>query len=337
MADIFLSYATEDRKIAARLVDTFARTGWSVFWDRATPVGKSWDRVLEEQLAAAGAITALWSPNSVTSDWVLIEATEGMERKKLFPALIAKEEETHVPIRFKLTEYADLSDWDGNSDHDGWSRLVAALSEHLKSGKSRGVERAVEPEHKYRRRRERHDVFLGYARPDHSIAKAVADALEDAGVAVWYDRAIVVGESFQETIMSALQSARAVIILWTDSGVQSEWVKAEAQFAMSLGILIGVKADGVSLPPQFANTPVLDLTTSDGESLGPQLNRLLDSLAPFGIRARTSSTRSKERNAALGRSERPGRFTWIRIVLTALIAGAAGAVILFFIQRGFGK
>jgi hypothetical protein len=68
MADIFLSYATEDRKIAARLVETLEGVGWSVFWDRVTPVGKSWDRVLEEQLANAGAITPLWSPNSVTSE-----------------------------------------------------------------------------------------------------------------------------------------------------------------------------------------------------------------------------------------------------------------------------
>src|SRR3954462_14687499 len=158
MNDIFLSYAGEDRDTARKLVNVFTAAGWSVFWDRETPVGTSWDRVVEEQLTTARVITPLWSPHSVTSKWVMIEATEGMERDKLFPALI---DPTPIPLRFKLTQFADLSDWDGTATHDGCARLVNAIATYLGRGLPPPVQNS-QFDTRIDRRSEMHDVFLGY-------------------------------------------------------------------------------------------------------------------------------------------------------------------------------
>ena len=44
------------------------------------------------------------------------------------------------------------------------------------------------------------DVFLSYAREDRERARVLAHALESDGWSVWWDRKMVAGETFDETI-----------------------------------------------------------------------------------------------------------------------------------------
>jgi hypothetical protein len=46
MADVFLSYANEDRERIRALVHWLEASGVSVFWDRRVPVGETWRLVL---------------------------------------------------------------------------------------------------------------------------------------------------------------------------------------------------------------------------------------------------------------------------------------------------
>ena len=56
MSDIFISYARADKEKAELLANAFSRKGWSVWWDREIPPGKSFDETIENALSSA----AVW-------------------------------------------------------------------------------------------------------------------------------------------------------------------------------------------------------------------------------------------------------------------------------------
>jgi WD40 repeat protein len=126
MADIFLSYASEDISRAKALVEILDRQGWSVFWNLKIRVGKQFDQILLEELREAKCVVVLWSRQSVQSDWVKGEAKIGKDRGILIPALIDK---VDVPLFFQLTQTAKLYDWKGHSEHSELGRLLVSIGE----------------------------------------------------------------------------------------------------------------------------------------------------------------------------------------------------------------
>lgn len=109
MADVFLSYAREDRELAERMADAIAQRGWSVWWDRKIHVGRSFGRVIETELSVARCVVVLWSSASIDSDWVLNEADEGARRKILVPIRIG---DVRPPLEFRRLHTATLSSAD---------------------------------------------------------------------------------------------------------------------------------------------------------------------------------------------------------------------------------
>ncbi len=91
MSDIFLSFASANHEWVRPLVRALERHGWSVWWDRTIPPGKTFDQVIEAALGAARCVMVVWSSASVVSHWVRAEVDEGRQRAILIPVLIDAE------------------------------------------------------------------------------------------------------------------------------------------------------------------------------------------------------------------------------------------------------
>lgn len=124
MADIFLSYANEDREKARAVAGLLESAGCTVWWDRRIPAGRTWRSMIEEALRDMRCMVVLWSTHSVGSDWVKEEAEEARALGRLIPVLI---EPVKPPVGFRSIQAADLTEWDGSKDSLGARQLIADL------------------------------------------------------------------------------------------------------------------------------------------------------------------------------------------------------------------
>lgn len=89
-ADVFISYARENRSQADALARELSRRGWTVWWDRWIGLGRLFPKVISRELSAAHCVVVLWSRRSVQSGWVLFEAMVGHNRNILIPIRLEK-------------------------------------------------------------------------------------------------------------------------------------------------------------------------------------------------------------------------------------------------------
>lgn len=114
-------------------------------------------------------------------------------------------------------------------------------------------------------------VFLSYARGDQKRALTVIAALKAAGIEVWWDGLLEGGDTFLPTTEAALESADAVVVLWSKTSVDSHWVRDEATRGRERGCLVPLSLDGSHAPLGFRQFQLISVSKWRGKTDAPEI------------------------------------------------------------------
>ncbi len=128
MAQIFISYARENRDTAERVAIALAGLGVDVWWDRDIPGGSEFAEVIEQRLTEARVVIVLWSDPSTRSSFVRDESMRALEAGKLLPVRI---EMVVPPLGFGQIHALDLFEWEGAADDPAFIDIANEVRKRL--------------------------------------------------------------------------------------------------------------------------------------------------------------------------------------------------------------
>ena len=109
-----------------------------------------------------------------------------------------------------------------------------------------------------------YDVFLSYLRRDFERARRIFDFLGRQGWKVFMDEDMPNATRWEEYIFQHLESATCILVLWSQSACDSEWVRREASSALTRGKLLHVRCDACMPPDKFSEYQAADLSLWNG-------------------------------------------------------------------------
>lgn len=118
------------------------------------------------------------------------------------------------------------------------------------------------------------DVFISYRRDERTRVREIARKLESMSLRVWFDAELRSGTAFDAEIDRQVRTAKCVLVCWSPSAVQSDWVRGEATIGRQRGVLAAVLLEPCDLPSPFNLTHTNDLTGGVGEE-NPEWLQLL--------------------------------------------------------------
>ncbi|MEN8118125.1 MAG: toll/interleukin-1 receptor domain-containing protein [Bacteroidota bacterium] len=142
------------------------------------------------------------------------------------------------------------------------------------------------------------DIFISYSSADRDKAKIFANALEQHGWSVWWDRKIPPGKKYDEVIEEELDKAKCVVVLWSEESVKSDWVKEEITEAAQNDILVPVLIHSVRIPLGFRRIQAAMLFDWNGEPKNSEFLQFVNSIQKI-----TGTGKSKSLNPVLKETE----------------------------------
>jgi formylglycine-generating enzyme required for sulfatase activity len=137
LTDIFLSYDGRDLERAKRLATALSSQGWTVFYDRTIPPGKTWRQFIGNEIDSCRSMVVAWSSYSIDSHWVLEEADSSLKRNILLPIFL---DPVQSPWGFRSIQAADFTHWQGDTAAPEFLALCASIIELIGPGKLKSDE-----------------------------------------------------------------------------------------------------------------------------------------------------------------------------------------------------
>jgi hypothetical protein len=114
MADIFISYAHQDRERVAKITHALADRDVSISSDQNIRAGDEWMPAIEKALAEAKVLVLCISPSFLASDWAQFEIGVALSRSRdsgvrVIPLVLRESEAPQALNRFQYIDARDLS------------------------------------------------------------------------------------------------------------------------------------------------------------------------------------------------------------------------------------
>lgn len=146
----------------------------------------------------------------------------------------------------------------------------------------------------------KHDIFICFSSKDEAIAHKVVQFLEARNLKCWIAlRDVLAGQNYQESIVQALENARGIVFLFSESSSQSAEIRKE----LSLGGRFKMPVFPLRLSP-ITPTGALsyELATRQWVDLFPNATRALGKLAETIEEALNGSAKAADARAKLNQT-----------------------------------
>jgi TolB-like protein/Flp pilus assembly protein TadD len=175
-------------------------------------------------------------------------------------------------------------------------------------------------------------AFLSYSHADQDRVRLLADALEQAGISVWWDTLIEGGAVFAKSVEVALARCDAVIVAWSKVSVSSDWVLDEAAQGRDMRKLVPVSLDGTMPPLGFRQYLSVDLLGWRGDANASQIATIVRGVEAVAGRLNDAAAHPGKLHAPTSPpAARLTRRTMLRATGGTALAGALG---IFAWRRG---
>lgn len=132
------------------------------------------------------------------------------------------------------------------------------------------------------------EVFVSYSRDDESRVFDLAAKLRAAGVSLWIDQGgLDAASQWSEQIVKALESAKVLLLIVTESAVHSDNVAKEVVLVSERkGHILPVYLEPTVIPPslKYQLAGIQHISYFKGEDSGASLNAIVRSLERIGVR-----------------------------------------------------
>ncbi|HEU4559870.1 MAG TPA: toll/interleukin-1 receptor domain-containing protein [Longimicrobium sp.] len=123
------------------------------------------------------------------------------------------------------------------------------------------------------------DIFVGYASEDVDRVRPLVQLMLAQGWSVWWDPKIPIGERFYKVIERELARATCVVVVWSQSSIESDWVQNEAAEGKQRGILVPAVIDDVLIPFEFRRVETAKLHDWDSQNTShPELQAFFSAI-----------------------------------------------------------
>jgi hypothetical protein len=335
---IFISYGRQESRWSARslydhLIKRFDRK--QVFMDiDAIAAGHDFLRAIEETILSCDVVIAVidkcWATSSDEEGRRRLDNPDYIVRKEIATALTghvriipvivdgaSMPRSSELPDDLKLLARRNALMLRDDHFNEDVGRLVGTLElilehtdeERRQREQKERVEAQCRDEERKRQKKAVIDVFISYAREDKPCAVLIAQALERKGLSVWWDRNVPPGKSYDRMIGEALDSAKCIMVLWSQQSVASDWVKDEAEEGNRRGVLVPASIEEVRVPLGFRRLQTANLVGWKGDDDHPEFQDVVSAI-------KSHLNKQGEENEQLGavKREQPsqGSGNWLK-------------------------